>query len=399
MVGRADHEPLLVAHLLRALFAHALPAADRPVEEDVVPAAPVQDGDLDVGVALADVDAVPVRVARLVPHPLRVRLARMARGGRHLGEGQVPGVHQELVVVLLAVDDVGPAAHRAQAEGVVVVDPRGVDVGRRVAGGDALEVRVPERGDGPLRVAVVGLAGHADVAVAPRLGRHPVERLVAVLGLVDERLVDALRAPAAAHVLDHAGVAPSRPVLAVRRHGAVGLGLAVGHADEDGGEGRRHARAVGQVDVGQKAHAVRHRHPDVAADRAAGYRRRRAGGQCLIGRDDPRLRRSATRGGAPNGRWRSSAARLCLPERRNVPHGEGENSPVHDGVRGANASIVDTMIMTDGGVEIPAAFPAHADRRLSRAAALASGLGDASVADGRRILPAALANTPGHEYA
>ena len=40
-----------------------------------------------------------------------------------------------------------------------------------------------------------------------------------------------------------------------------------------------------------------------------------------------------------------------------MPHGEGENSPVHDGVRGANGSIVDTMIMTDTGIEIPARFP------------------------------------------
>lgn len=40
-----------------------------------------------------------------------------------------------------------------------------------------------------------------------------------------------------------------------------------------------------------------------------------------------------------------------------MPHGEGENSPGHDGVRGANGSIVDTMIMTDGGIEIFATFP------------------------------------------
>lgn len=40
-----------------------------------------------------------------------------------------------------------------------------------------------------------------------------------------------------------------------------------------------------------------------------------------------------------------------------MPQRAGESSPVHDGVRGANRSIVDTMIMTDEGIEIPARYP------------------------------------------
>ncbi len=111
---------------------------------------------------------------------------------------------------------------------------------------------------GPLGVAVVGVAPHADDAVAPVLVRDPVEGVVAVVRLVDEQQRLALGAELPPHVLHDHAVPARGEVPGDGRH--VGV-LAVLVVRQPGQHGRAGPDvALGQVDVGREADPVAHAH-------------------------------------------------------------------------------------------------------------------------------------------
>ena len=68
-------------------------------------------------------------------------------------------------------------------------------------GGGELRRDARMRGGGPLRVAHVTDAPHADDAVAPRLARDPIERGLAVGGFVKKRIEFAVGVEATARAL------------------------------------------------------------------------------------------------------------------------------------------------------------------------------------------------------
>jgi hypothetical protein len=115
-----------------------------------------------------------------------------------------------------------------------------VEIAGRVVGKDRLEVRRLLLGGKKLGAAHVGDAAHADVAIAPRLLRHPFDDVVEVpLLLSAEQVVVAFRIVAAPHVDDHVRVAPRHPefgdsglVLAERYHAALELPRVNGGRDE-----------------------------------------------------------------------------------------------------------------------------------------------------------------------
>ena len=194
--------------------------------------------------------------ARALEHVVERRRApadRRERVVEHLGQRTPAPVGRPLVRVV-----VGPVL----AQVVRAVERRhalepAVDVGERHARDDRLEGGVAGRDRSPLREAVVAVAPHADVAVRPRLPRDPVDRVVAVGDLVDERERLALRAESPAHVLRDEGVAARDEMRGQERDPAVAAVLVVRQAHEHGGE---RPGAVGEVHVGGQVHAVAHRH-------------------------------------------------------------------------------------------------------------------------------------------
>ena len=109
-------------------------------------------------------------------------------------------------------DDVGserrkqPGHVEPQRGRTAFADPGVVEVGRGHDRGDRPEMwRRGGRGH-PLRVADVRAADHPDLAVRPRLGGRPFDGVVAVVGLVDERLELAIRCESTARVLEHEDV-------------------------------------------------------------------------------------------------------------------------------------------------------------------------------------------------
>jgi len=120
---------------------------------------------------------------------------------------------------------------------------------------DRFEGRMPTRHRGPLREPEVRVAPHPDDTVRPGLGDDPVERVVAVLDLVDEGQRLALGTELAAHVLgdEHvpAVVEPGREL----RHERVAATLVVGQPYE---HRRCPTRSVREVDVRRQTDSVTH---------------------------------------------------------------------------------------------------------------------------------------------
>ena len=137
----------------------------------------------------------------------------------------------------------------------VAVEPA-EQVGHGHARHDRLQRRVPGGDRRPLGVAVVGVAPHADVAVRPGLLRDPLDRVVAVVDLVHERVHLAPRPELAAHVLGQERVAALGEVARDERHPAVAAVLVVGQPHQ---HRRPRALPVRQVDVGGQLDAVAHR--------------------------------------------------------------------------------------------------------------------------------------------
>ena len=91
----------------------------------------------------------------------------------------------------------------------------------------------------PLHDPQIRAAEHTDLAVGPGLARDPVQRVVAILWLLAERIEYAFGFVAAAHVLDDHGVAvvDERTVI-----GRQVIALAIRRAHQD----RRETRAVSE---------------------------------------------------------------------------------------------------------------------------------------------------------
>ncbi len=150
-------------------------------------------------------------------------------------------------------------AHVERDGGVVTEQPR--EIRARDPGDDRLQRRVFARHGRPLRVAVVGVAPHPDVPVAPRTGGQPLERVVPVGDLRDERERLTLGAELPTDVLHHEGVSASRERRRDPVHERVPPALVVRETHQDGGPA---IDAGCAVDVGRETHTVAHRHYLVA---------------------------------------------------------------------------------------------------------------------------------------
>ena len=289
VIGGADGEPLVLPHrVVHVALLDAQPALQRPAQEVVVPAGPVEHRDVELLPQLREVVAGPELVALGFGHRQIVQMTGQARGSRQVLERQVPGVEPQPVDVAAVGLVADPQARRLQAEGAAL-EEKAVQIDAHVARGQAAQGRVEARSRGPLRERKVRLADHADLAVAPGLRGDPVDGVVAVVGLVDDREPLALRLELAAHVLNHADVPLARPVTAMGGHRGVGLVLAIREADEDGREalyGHAVALVRRPVDVGRQAHAVAHRHHHVALFDDAGVADRQLRRQLAIRQPD-----------------------------------------------------------------------------------------------------------------
>ena len=273
---RTDHELLAVARIgRRALALHVLEVERRAGEVHVPPARDVERGRRDLRPVVVGA-LLPEVVERGVLHQLGPPRARRAGA---LGQR---GQRQRLEVVLLLAEDGHeladlpraqphadePFAH-AQQEGAAVDGLVAPEVpGRRDDRRDRLEMRRPARGGEPRRLADVGTAGHADVAVAPVLGRDPLDRVVAVVVLVEVREELAVGVEAAAHVLHGDDVAALRELLVEVLAGALS-DLVVGRAHEHDRQG---ALDIGADEVERELHSVAHGHAQVVLHaRLAGH--------------------------------------------------------------------------------------------------------------------------------
>ena len=195
----------------------------------------------------------------------------------------------------------GPGLLEREREGAALVAPAVVVVRGGHRRRDRGQVRRLLGGGEPLGGADVGEAVHADLAARARQGGGPLDRVVAVLHLVPERVELALRGVGAAHVLDDddvalGGVVGGRAVdVGLRR------GLVVGQAHQDDRVGAVLPRAV---DVGQQHGAVAHggRHVELALHRAGTVR-------LLVGRQGPGGLRRAERGEADGARQHAPSER------------------------------------------------------------------------------------------
>ena len=171
-----------------------------------------------------------------------------------------------------AVDPLHGAAHRPPAPDRVDAEPeRAALVVRAVpevvahhARHDRLQQRMAGEGGLPLHLAEVRAAGHADVAVAPRLLADPLQRVVAVVRLV--------RPTARTRPRSRTGRARPgrrrRSRAAPRRSpGPCSRLLSYGVRDRSTGHGPSPRR---QIDVGREADAVPHRHREIVQVTDAG---------------------------------------------------------------------------------------------------------------------------------
>ncbi len=128
-------------------------------------------------------------------------------------------------------------------------DPRADRTQRRVAAHHGSELREPE----------VRVSPHDDIAVAPRLAGHPVERVIAVGDLVDRELGCSLGTELAPHVLHDDSEPVPGEVARDLGHEAVRAVLVVGQAHEDH---RRRLPVRPRVDVSGQPGTVTHRYQD-----------------------------------------------------------------------------------------------------------------------------------------
>ena len=235
---------------------------------EVVPAADLEHRDREAREMLVDRGGAPVVVVVVVIEPGREGGVALAGDLVHRPQRQRAQDRRPVEVV----DPLHGAAHRppapdgvdAEAEGAALVVRAVPEVVAHHPRHDRLQERVAGEGGLPLHLAEVGAAGHADVAVAPRLLADPLQRVVAVVRLVVPGHELALGVVPAAHVLRDVDVAVLRPEEAEVHQQVV----VVRRARQ---EHRPRAVAVaGQIDVGREADAVPHRHRQIVLVADAG---------------------------------------------------------------------------------------------------------------------------------
>ena len=157
----------------------------------------------------------------------------------------------------------------------------------------------------------VGGAVRPDAAVAPGLGDEPVEAVLAVGALVDERLPRCHAAAAAAHLLhcnrvaaltDASGLSRSTPTMPTRTRGSRDLRQ----------EGRERAVALGEIHVGGERHPSRistmtFRSRRMCCVTAVGGSRDVASGSLLRRRESRRQGYTVRHGGRYTVFWRDSS--------------------------------------------------------------------------------------------
>ena len=212
MVGPGAHDEAgLAGGLGSAVQAKAIELVEGLGSVEVVPAAHDEGGDGDVVPVGAGVDRGPVGVGGGHVEPVVPEFEVAAgMGGDVLEREDAAGFGPVFEVDGLsgaAVDAEAPVDEDAELEGAAGADEAGEVVDADGLGGQAGEAGVVQRGAEPLDGAQVGAAGHADAAVAPGLLGDPGLGVEAVLGFGDEGGPGAVGVPAAADVLDDAGVA------------------------------------------------------------------------------------------------------------------------------------------------------------------------------------------------
>ena len=268
--------------------AHAQEVADRAVVEDVVPAADVERWRGRRRVSLLRRDAsperVPLRVAEpfVVPGGVAVHGAdsaqwapavELADGAAGLAQGR--DLRGERLTVRFAGEECGdrerfyaPEEAEPELECAALVHPAFVVVRPRDVRHDRTERgRGLARGE-PLGRADVRAAEHADLAVRPRLGGRPRDRIGAILALVDERRERPAGPEPAAAVLADDDVTGFHEMAGVDA-GDWDVGAVVGRALQEHGQalGR-----IGPVDVRRELRAVACRDAHVALDDVAARR-------------------------------------------------------------------------------------------------------------------------------
>ena len=174
-------------------------------------------GDIDVAVLTLDIDRPPIGtvvrvgqgIAQIRSHlfeqvgPIHERQAQIGFRRERIpeinGTQQVgPHLRPELVLDAFTVNRVASEENRighlpAQGEGSAgVVDPALMVVGPGGDGESTLEMGRSGRRKLVLGCAEIGLALRADHTVRVRQGRGPLDRIVAVLGFINERIVFSL---------------------------------------------------------------------------------------------------------------------------------------------------------------------------------------------------------------
>ena len=216
------HEALVVEHVRRS---------------DVVePADPVQRRDAEQRERMAvavHVHRCPAAGLRQQPvEGQRAAADQLERGIEQLAQRPPRPVRRPVVsaAVRPVLGQVVSAVERCHA---VAVEPA-EQVGHGHARHDRLQRGVPGGDRRPLGVAVVGVAPHADITVRPGLLGDPLDRVVAVVDLVHERVHLTARPELAAHVLRQERVAALGEVARDERHPAVAAVLVVGQPYQHG---------------------------------------------------------------------------------------------------------------------------------------------------------------------
>ena len=190
----------------------------------------------------------------------RVRVVGRERGAL-LGGDVEPGDR-------LGERHVRPVDVPAELEGAARVDPAVVQVGARAEHRARADLVPSEPRDVERRRGRVGGAVDADAPVAPRLRGDPVEAVLPVRDLVDERVPGRAAAGAAAHLLHDDGVAAAHRLERVEEEDADDERRRPRAADA-GEERRERPFALREVDVGREVDPVPGRDGHVPVDRDA----------------------------------------------------------------------------------------------------------------------------------
>src|SRR5438045_1443923 len=150
-----------------------------------------------------------------------------------------------------------------------------------------LQMRIVEQRNFPLRDAEIRSADHADLAVGPGLGGKPVERVVAIRPFLRKRTEAAFGSIAAAHVLQHEGIAMIDEWLIAERQVRA---LPVRGANQDS---RHAAFDVRPKYVGRESNAVTH--GDACVEALQDWWRERGGRQARGAKNNHEDQRNAHR--------------------------------------------------------------------------------------------------------